>query len=327
MTSHTGDLLDRDASAAFYEHRYADGYMESWPIEKKRRLHDVIRGLPLPEHGHALDFGCGNGVLTDVLRQALPPGWIVSGTDISENAIANASKAYPECHFSVFGNVEPDHRRFDLCFTHHVLEHVYDLSRVLDDIDRMLNENAAILHVLPCGNAGSLEHTVCQLREDGVDPQRGNRCFFEEEGHVRRLTTSELSSEAAARGFRLAAEFYSHQYDGTIEWLTRSTRYLACFTNVAAGRTPAARRELRKLRLKLWTLWIFRYPAVFVESRLHMKRRSPIETALLGPAMLLYPFTKPMDVYLKRKAEVEWQRRHADRAGSEMYLFFQRRAE
>jgi trans-aconitate methyltransferase len=320
-------LLDRERSLAFYEQRYESGYMESWPIQKKQRLHAVIRGLPLPDRGQALDFGCGNGVLTDVLRQALPPGWSVSGIDISKNAIANASKAYPECHFAISADVEQIPRQFDLCFTHHVLEHVYDLSQALDDIDRRLNKNALMLHVLPCGNAGSLEHTVSQLRRDGVDPALGNRCFFEDEGHLRRLTTAELSSEFAERGFRLAAEYYANQHHGTIEWLTRSPRYLVRFTNVAAGSTPRARRELRELRLKLWTLWMCRYPAVFAESRLRLKRRAFIETALLGPALLLYPFTKPMDVYLRRKAEVEWQERRTDPGGSEMYLFFRRGSE
>src|SRR5262249_20699295 len=66
------DLHDLQNSMAFYEARYQQGYMEDYSPEAKQRIFDVIRALDLPREGAALDFGCGNGVLTDIIRQALP---------------------------------------------------------------------------------------------------------------------------------------------------------------------------------------------------------------------------------------------------------------
>ncbi len=45
-----------------------------------------------------VDVGCGPGALTDALRAAVPGG-TVTGVDISESAIAYASKRYPACRF------------------------------------------------------------------------------------------------------------------------------------------------------------------------------------------------------------------------------------
>ena len=63
-------LYDKYAAVDFYQERYAHGYMDEWHIEKKQRIFELIRSLELQDIGEAIDFGCGNGVLTNVIRQA-----------------------------------------------------------------------------------------------------------------------------------------------------------------------------------------------------------------------------------------------------------------
>src|SRR5688572_28700533 len=89
-------LTDESAAVRFYDERSAAGYMEDWPAWKKRRVASFIRELNLPQTGRALDFGCGQGVFTEVLRQTLP-GWRVSGTDLSSEALQAARKRFPGC--------------------------------------------------------------------------------------------------------------------------------------------------------------------------------------------------------------------------------------
>ncbi|KJR40670.1 Methyltransferase type 12 domain protein [Candidatus Magnetoovum chiemensis] len=50
--------------------------------------------------GNGLDFGCGNGVFTKVLKTALP-GWNIYGCDLSDVAIENAKKIIKIAHFSL----------------------------------------------------------------------------------------------------------------------------------------------------------------------------------------------------------------------------------
>ena len=94
----TSELYCKNYSIEFYENRYDQGYMEEHLLEQKRKIFEVFEEIQFPAKGKALDFGCGNGVLTEVIRQALP-SWKVYGTDISNKAINNAKIRFPECTF------------------------------------------------------------------------------------------------------------------------------------------------------------------------------------------------------------------------------------
>ena len=82
MATNAKVLYQKDTTPEFYEERYVKGYMAEWPVEKKQRIFKIIQQLELPENGKVLDIGCGNGVFTDVIKQALPK-WEVYGAEIS----------------------------------------------------------------------------------------------------------------------------------------------------------------------------------------------------------------------------------------------------
>ncbi|MDH3215811.1 MAG: class I SAM-dependent methyltransferase [Candidatus Krumholzibacteria bacterium] len=309
-------------SVEFYERRFSRGYLEEWPVDKRRQLMDVLHSLRLPAGGEALDFGCGNGVLTEVVRQALP-GWTIFGADISRNAIDNARSRFPECTFFVLDDCRYESKTFDLVFSHHVLEHVLDLHEAMDDIVGFLKPVSWMLHFLPCGNEGSFEQGVCLLRKDGIDAKLANRFFFEDEGHLRRLDTRVLCQLCEARGYTLQAEYYSNHYYGAIDWITREhPRFALKFTNGAKAVDDAARRRLRRLQLFLMAIMALRL-AVNVTNRFRAKRQRRIRHYLwLVAALPFYPFSYAVDWYWRRKAWLEWRMKKTDRRGSEMVLFF-----
>lgn len=323
----TAELYDKERSVAFYEERYSHGlsYMDEWPIDKKRRIMDVIRELGLPSEGEALDFGCGHGVVTDVLRQALPPAWKVYGVDVSETAIWRARGRYPDCLFVVADDRELMGKQFDFIFTHHVLEHVYDVSLVLDEIVQLAKQHGTMLHILPCGNAGSLEHQICLLRKDGIDVSLGNRFFFEDEGHVRRLTSAQLSRLCCDRGFVMADELYGNQYYGAVEWITRAgPHFIELLTDTAQAVGVEEKAKLKAIRSRLMMYWQLRRAACELESRLALTPKSwrnYVAMTFLAP---LYPGSKLIDLYLRRRTIAEWGERKREPNGSEMYLYFTR---
>ena len=187
----TSLLYDQKQSAEFYEDRYEQGYLEEWPIEKKRKIFEVIQDIQLPAKGEALDFGCGNGVLTEIIRQGLP-SWKIFGTDISNKAVSNARLSYPKCTFFEANSPDFTQKKFDFIFTNHVFEHVFNLTEVFNQMNEYLKPKSSMLHFLPCGNEGSYEYNICLLRKDGINTELAKRFFFEDEGHVRRLTTDEF---------------------------------------------------------------------------------------------------------------------------------------
>ena len=317
-------LYQREQSVLFYEERFSRGYMDEWPPEKKQRLIDLLKELSLPECGRGLDFGCGNGVLTAVLKEALPK-WIIEGTDVSETAVRRASIRCPECRFFVSIDDDVVVEAYDFVFTHHVLEHVYDLDRVWAALVRLLKPQAGMLHTLPCGNEGSFEYRLCNLRKDGINRERGNRFFFEDEGHLRRLCTTDLERMASEQGFSLRKEYYANQWYGAVDWITQGS--LSFVRNISDPRLALGRSSrwrllaLRKILLAFW--WARFLAGEYGRIRAKHPKRVKHYAFLIGsaPAFLV---ARGADLFLKWKARREWITQRSRRAGSEMYLYFSR---
>lgn len=317
-------LHQREQSVLFYEERFSRGYMDEWPLERKQRLRELLKDLSLPEYGRGLDFGCGNGVLTAVLAEALPK-WTIEGTDVSETAIAHASTRSPECRFFVSRDDDVVAEPYDFVFTHHVLEHVYDLDRAWVALVRLLKPRAGMLHILPCGNEGSFEFRLCDLREDGINRERGNRFFFEDEGHLRRLCTEDLEQRATRHGFALRNEYYANQWYGAIDWITAGPlQFVRDVSDTSRAFDKSGKRSLNMLRRVLLAFGYAR--ALIVEyGRIQSKqpKRLKHHAFLIGstPAYLAAQWA---DRVLKRKVRREWMTQRGRREGSEMYLYFTR---
>lgn len=324
MEVKTGELNDERTSRQFYDDRYTAGYMDEWPPEKQDRVLELIQSLGLPPTGNALDFGCGNGVFTDVVHRALP-GWKVFGTDISDVALVHAQKRVPSCTFFAHDD-EIAAKKFDFLFTHHVLEHVYDLPAVWRQIIDFMKPGSTMLHILPCGNEGSLEQRLSLMMIDGIDADGGHRFFFEDTGHLRRLNTEQARAMAAESGFELAEQYYANQQAGSIEWITRTElSFVSMMIDPTRVKESDSRAEIRRLRNKLMVITFMR--TLLDRARSVGKRKLSAKgwsAAVSGLAF--YPVLSLVDRYMKRRAQWEWQHRKTDPGGSEMYLCFTRRA-
>ncbi|MBA2340109.1 MAG: methyltransferase domain-containing protein [Pyrinomonadaceae bacterium] len=324
MSVATARLYDKQTSEKFYDERYSGGYMDDWPPEKKHRVIEVIRGLNLPESGEALDFGCGNGVFTEVIRLALPQ-WQIYGTDLSSVALQTAKTRYPDCNFFTPSDKNLMSKKFDFLFTHHVLEHVYNLDAVWREIVNFMKPDASALHILPCGNEGSFEHAICQLRVDGIDDQIGSRFFFEDQGHVRRLSTRQMDELAARSGLELAREYYANQHHGAIEWITASGMdFFLTLTESENAKDAEAKAKLLKIRRKLKPVVWARDLVSGVRARRHKEKKTAKNWAGLIARLPIFVVCRIVDQQTRRKAEAEWEQSKNNRNGSEMYLHFKR---
>ena len=319
------DLHNIGTAVEFYDDRYEDGYMEEWDDSKKKKVINIIKSLDLPEHGEALDFGCGNGVFTIIIKKCLPK-WNVYGVEISPVAVKNASLKFPSCQFFTNDQSPSFLNKFDFLFSHHVIEHVQDIPETVNQINDYLKPIASQLHILPCGNVASYEHDICMLQKNGIEKDKDNRFFFEEPGHLRRLTSDELISEMAATNFEVSKQYFANQYYGAINWITKSSpRFVKKLTNPAAAVNDEAKVKLTILRKKLLSLTYqqFAYSKYWmINSKWSKKVSDKIILAFLYlPAMI----SKRLYDKLNALADNEWDTRMEEKNGSEMYIYFARK--
>jgi trans-aconitate methyltransferase len=318
-------LAQADAAAAFYAERYESGYMQEWPPQKLARVAAFIQQLRLASTGAFLDFGCGTGVFTELLQRLLP-GWQASGAEIVEAALRKARERLPAARFCSLEQLEQD-ARFDLVFSHHVLEHVQDLQHTVDLLGRLTKPGGTMIAILPCGNPGSLEHRLCNARADGIDPACGDRFFFEDEGHLRRLTSEQLIAVAARSGFTVRAQLFANHYHGALKWLTEQTPdWLKRTIDPRAAADPADKAWFSALRRRvLWLRFLRRPPSLLVpgmEWRLQKPDRSWVETLALVASNPVTIVSGAVERWLQRNDEREWSTRAADTRGSEMFVVF-----
>jgi SAM-dependent methyltransferase len=318
------DLHDTSVAVEFYEHRYEEGYMDEWEALKKQQVKEVLMGLGLPEKGKALDFGCGTGVFTRIIKDTLP-AWEVYGVEISKVAIKNASRKFPDCTFFTSENGKSYEHQFDLLFSHHVMEHVQSLEETFNIINSYLKPHSSQLHILPCGNPGSYEYNIAILKKNGIEKDRDNRFFFEEPGHLRRMTTDEFAKWESKIGFELKKSFYANQKEGSINWITKaSPRFVKKLTNSRDAVDQSATLQMKKLRKKLLPLTYlqFSYSKFWLTKTKRRKKGKDylIMAVLFLPALVSKYFYDQMD----KKAHEEWASHKTETNGSEMFLYFSR---
>lgn len=318
------DLHNKEVAVEFYETRYEEGYMEEWDDLKKAKVIEVIQSLGLPEHGKALDFGCGNGIFTTIIKKVLP-GWEVYGVEISQTAVQNATRKFPHCTFFSADQGEQYKNQFDFLFSHHVIEHVQELDETFFVLNSYLKPSSSQLHILPCGNTGSYEYEICVLRKNGIEKDKDNRFFFEEPGHLRRLNTIEFAAYESNIGFVLKKDFYSNQQDGAINWITKSSpRFVKKLTAGEDIVDEAAGHKMKLLRRKLLWMTYRQFPYSKYWEIKSKWRKTIIDRILLAILYLPALLTKPFYQSVQEKASQEWASRKTDKNGSEMFLFFTR---
>jgi 2-polyprenyl-3-methyl-5-hydroxy-6-metoxy-1,4-benzoquinol methylase len=313
--------------AEYYDERHARGWMDFWPKEKRERMMRLLRDAGGEKTVRVLEYGCGVGVFANSLKAAMPH-WEVHGCDISPVAISRARERCPGVTFHVLtgDGADPPLGTYDLIYTHHVLEHVANVSEALSQMTRSIEPGGRMLHVAPCSNPGSLEYRLSNLHRKGID---SSGCLFcDDSSHARRLNSSELTEACRERGLALTGAFFANQFWGGIDYLTNEYHWtLLGWLNPAQGVTALAQVKLFATALVLGGLCLLRQGPrlTFGSLRKTTSAGKRLLWCAVAPiAILLSPLSLAVDKTLTRMKEREWIRNKRQPNGSEMYLVFEK---
>jgi len=141
-----------------------------------------------------LDIGCGQGHITDRIRQALP-GTQLSGMDYSISAIDYAHKHFPEIEFIVADAYEIPYETgfFDVVVCNNIWEHVPDPLFLLNSIKRVLKPGGHIVISTPS------RYRLNNL----LNVLRGRPVHLMSKYHVTEYTVGQVKEQLAYGGFEV----------------------------------------------------------------------------------------------------------------------------
>ena len=305
-----------------YDQRYQDGYQSVADKTKIERLKHILNLLGLPERGRALDFGGGSGIYTKELSRLLPD-WEITCADISKVALQACKKKLPDVNCMDVADLKNNAAYFDFIFSNHVLEHVQDINATFDLFSLVSRKEAYMLHILPCGNEGSFEYRICSIVKEGMDCDHGNRFFYEDESHLRRLTSVQLDQLSLRSGFGKIDEYYANHFYGAVKWIAGSGR--AFLSELFA---------YKKATTKYNAIKLFEYKCIFeilsVLFRIREFANKPASNCERKMLKLLLYFSLAIPAsrfacrYIERRADLEFSQKPVSPAGSEMYMAYKR---
>lgn len=122
-----------------------------------RRMQRIEKDLG--RRGTVLDVGCSTGWL---LAVAAERGWVATGVEVSESA-AQAARAHPgvSVHTGTLETASIAPGSIDAVIASHVLEHVPDPVGFLQQVARVMSDDAVLVLALP--NSQGFIHTAANL--------------------------------------------------------------------------------------------------------------------------------------------------------------------
>ncbi len=205
------------------------------------------------------------------------------------------------------------------------MEHVENINETFEQLDSLSNISSKHLHILPCGNEGSLEYKISTMVKNGIEVDKENRFFFEEPGHNRRLSTNEFNNHMKKFNFKLENEYYNNQYWGAINWISKSSpKFVKKLTNPNNATNDENAKVLRSLRVKFLPITYIQHSLVLFlmyRDRYNRTTKEFILMILLSiPALLSWPIFS----FFNKLANLEWNKNKSNSNGSEMFLIYNR---
>jgi len=168
----------------------------------KRAELDYIFGLlKNKKNKKIIDYGCNEGYLTNAIKKMNPMNE-VCGADINEYALKSAKKRYKGIKFYKTDNVSFKKKRFDIAVISHVLEHIKEREKFMEELSQILSENNEIIIAVPQerirGDATALTLLYNCIKLNFENP------------HVDKLDYNDIKDLLSKKGYKINDKIYSN---------------------------------------------------------------------------------------------------------------------
>ncbi len=215
----------------------------------------------LPREGRGLDLGCGDGGITQLLRDALDARWQLVGVDLDEHELSLAAerRLYESLRQAEGSSTGADDAAFDFVFSNSVLEHVESLEPTLREVSRVLKDRGSFVFTVPSsffpenlGRPGLLGW----LATGTLDPAEYRKEIDKRLAHLRYLSVEEWRAALGALELELVqASLYMSRAE-TRRWGALSNATAGLLVRVAGRRSSPIelqrRLGLRRGRPPVW---------------------------------------------------------------------------
>lgn len=128
-------------------------------IKEKVKLINRLIPNSQPQAPSLLDIGCGTG---EFLNACKKDGWEITGIEPSEIARKNAENKYGITPFVPERLFEISEKKLNVITLWHVLEHVYQLDKTIEQISRILADDGILIVALPnCDSFDARKYKEC----------------------------------------------------------------------------------------------------------------------------------------------------------------------
>ena len=322
--------VDHTNMGEFFDKWYDGTYINNKKGIQSIIIKEIFGLIPLSIES-ILDHGCGQGSWIHLLHDEYPNAKI-TGIDISKNGINIAKKLFPK-HKFLFndGKRSPlNDNSFDLIFSFHVLDAVWNLDESLLEISRLLKKNGFLLLVIPCANNNSFEEKITRLvrggKKNSIDGYK--RFFYSYPANVRRMKSSEVIDLLSKYKFRIIHELYSCQFWGAIDYISKSSyKFINELFNYKKGVNLNAKIKLYLLRIIfIALLFIVKLSSVRNSTIIHKVKKSKnlIKKLTFFSFFLFKPISMIFGGMLSLFSFIEWNYFKNEKHGSEQYLVFKK---
>jgi 2-polyprenyl-3-methyl-5-hydroxy-6-metoxy-1,4-benzoquinol methylase len=195
----------------FYDRYWADAHIKVNPFDhhpgawtdENFAYHWAFFG-PYAQ-GRLLDYGCGQGQFLKRASAHCPGS---CGTDVSERAVIDAHRAFPDLTFRVLADRIPfGDGEFDVVSAVDVLEHILDIESTLEDIRRVLK---------PGGHLLIATSEITRVKLILIALVAIHNFFYPTSPHIRYFTRHNLADVLRRKGFEVVAYQKNRTYFGFI---------------------------------------------------------------------------------------------------------------